>query len=318
MKLLKKTGNPVFVHSLWRCSNTYFLEKFKGSDSALVFTEPFNDQLSIVGANSGGLSPELAVYADLIGPRGKTGDCGVANYDIRFALNYWFDGKDHGQLHYLQGLLDLARERDKEPVLGFTRSLGRLSHLRELGGFHIVLIRDPFDVFWSNYQQLRDADTAYFTMQYVMLATLSRTVPALEALALKHHLPKLKIKGAHESFTEAYNQISRNFADNLDLLRESFILVYLLSYGAAMQHTDLVVSMDRLSRDHLYQERISGLIADRTGYELDFTDCACPQHDAPKERAEFYETFRAEQCTLEDSTHPGWVHGGRLVDSFLV
>ncbi|WP_309380036.1 hypothetical protein [Cerasicoccus frondis] len=321
MKLLKKHGNSVFVHSLWRTANTYFLGKFSGLDETMVFAEPFNYQLSIVDESICAASEDdgvgLSAYRGLVDARSKIGGVGIQFYDIRYALNFWFDHKDHGQLRYIQSLIDYAADRDKAAVLGFVRSLGRLPLLREMSGVHIMLMRDPFDLFWSNYLKLRDEDTSFFALQYVMLATLCREVPALEALAMKHNLPKLKIKGAHDTFTEAYAQMRSICSDNIELLRESFILVYLLSYGAAMTHADLVINVDRLSVDAAYQARLSELIADRTGHELDFSDCACTRYAEPGPRMEFYETYRAEQCTLEDSKQARWLSGGRLIDSLL-
>ncbi|WP_309397890.1 hypothetical protein [Cerasicoccus maritimus] len=322
MKLLKKHENTVFVHSLWRCGNSYFLGKFAGLENATVFAEPFNDQLSIVDkavcATAPAADSGFSAYRGLVDPKPKVGGAGIQHYDVRFALNYWFAEKEHGQLRYLQHLIDEAEQTEGGfAVLGFVRSLGRVSMLRELRGFHLVLLRDPFDLYWSNWLKLRDEDTAYFALQYVMLAALCRDVPALDALALKYHLPKPKIKGGHYAFTDAYNQLHGRFSEDEDLLREAFILVFLLSYGAALTQADLVVSVDRLTQDAGYQTNIAGLIGDRTGHELDFSDCAATQYDEPAERAAFYEIYRAEQCTLEDSKHPRWVSGGRLIDSLL-
>lgn len=323
---------PIFIHSLWRCASTYFMEKFTAQTGVVGFTEPFNEHLRLIDnkmidEDDQKRRTELnhpnqeqnyyGPYRELIVP-GNIESPGIRHFDIRYALNYWFDVKDHGQHRYVQSLIDHAEVRfDSQAVLGFVRSLGRVGMLRGLGGYHIVLLREPFGAFWSSYTQLRDKDNRYFAIQYVMLAALCRDVPALDALAIKHHLPKLKIKGPFYTYGRACNQFRDKYAENLELLREAFCLVYLLSYAAAMPHADLVVSIDRLSRDAEYRAHISELITDNTGRKLDFSDCRCPQYDEPDARAEFYETYRAEQATLEESKQPRWLAGGRLIDSLL-
>jgi len=308
------------------------MEKFAAEPGMVAFTEPFNEHLRLIDQkmvdedekkrraelnHPNQQASYYAPYRELIVP-GDIESPGIRHFDIRFALNYWFEDKDRGQHRYVQSLLDHARENfNAQPVLGFVRSLGRLPVLREMGGFHIVLLRDPFDVYWSNITQLRNKDNRYFAIQYVMLAALCRSEPALDALALKHHLPKLKIKGPFYTYGRACNQFREDYADNEELLREAFCLVYLLSYGAALPHADLVVSVNRLSRDEHYRRRIAELIAQQTGRELDFSDCQCPHYDEPGERQAFMETYRAEQATLEERKQARWIAGGRLVDSLL-
>lgn len=324
--------NPVFIHSLWRCASTYFMEKFAREPGVVAFTEPFNEHLRLIDQkmvedderqrreqlnHPNQEQSYYAPYRELIVP-GDIESPGIRHFDIRFALNYWFEEKERGQQRYVQSLLDHAANHfQAQPVLGFVRSLGRLEVLREMGGYHIVLMRDPFDVFWSNYTQLRDKDNRYFAIQYVMLAALCRNVPALDALAIKHQLPKLKIKGPFYTFGRACNQFREDYADNVELLRQAFCLVYLLSYGAALPNADLVVSVDRLSRDEIYRQHISALIAENTGRELDFADCRCPHYDEAEERAAFMETYRSQQLTLEERKQQRWTAGGRLIESFL-
>ncbi|GHC00598.1 hypothetical protein GCM10007047_16270 [Cerasicoccus arenae] len=308
------------------------MEKFVQEPGVVGFTEPFNEHLRLIDQKMADEDDQkrreelnhpnqeqsyYGPYRDLIVP-GDIESPGIRHFDIRYPLNYWFDPKDRGQLRYLRSLIDHAGDRfQSQPVLGFVRSLGRVELLRNLGGYHIVLLREPFDAFWSSYTQLRDKTNAYFAVQYVMLAALCRDVPALDALALKYHLPKLKIKGPFYTYGRACNLFREQYADNLELLREAFCLVYLLSYGAALPHADLVVSVDRLSRDEAYRKRISNLIAENTGRVLDFNDCRCPQYDEPEARAAFEETYRAEQCALEESRQARWMAGGRLLDSLL-
>lgn len=308
------------------------MEKFAAEPGVVAFTEPFNEHLRLIDHKMVDENEQqrretlnhpnqhqsyYAPYRDLILP-GDIESPGVRHFDIRFALNYWFEEKDRGQHRYLQSLIDHAAEKQgAQAVLGFVRSLGRLGMLRPIGAYNVVLLRDPFDVFWSGFTQLRDKDNRYFAIQYVMLAALCRDVPALDALAIKHHLPKLKIKGPFYTYGRACNQFRDQYADNVELLREAFCLVYLLSYGAALPNADLIVSVDRLSRDEVYRQKIAALIEQNTGRALDFTDCHCPHYDEPTERAVFYETYRAEQLILEERKQSRWVAGGRLIESLL-
>ncbi|MEO0795057.1 MAG: hypothetical protein AAFX93_07845 [Verrucomicrobiota bacterium] len=321
---------PVFIHSLWRCASTYFMEKFSQQPAVATFTEPFNEHLRLIDHkmmddedrkrrealnHPNAEQSYYGPYRDLIVP-GDIESPGIHQFDIRFPLNYWFEDKDRGHLRYLRTLIDHAADSfESQAVLGFVRSLGRLKLLRELNGYHIVLLREPFGVYWSNHTQLRDKGNSYFAIQYVMLAALCRQIPALDALASRYHLPKLKVKGPFYTFGRACNQFREEYADAIELQREAFCLVYLLSYGAALTQADLVVSVDRLSRDPEYRQHISALIAENTGHQLDFSDCKCPRYDEPAARDEFYKTYRAEQLTLEERKSSHWLTGGRLVDS---
>lgn len=324
-------SRPVFIHSLWRCASTYFMEKFMAGAGVMAFTEPFNEHLRLIDTkmldeedrqqreslnhpNQG--QSYYGTYRDLIVP-GDMESPGVRDFDIRFPLNFWFADKDRGQSRYLESLLDYARgQGNLQPVLGFVRSLGRVGLLRRLGGVHLVLVREPFDVYWSGFTQARDKANPYFAVQYAMIAALCREVPVLDELARRYDLPKLKIKGPFYTYGRACNRFREDYAGATELLREAFCLVALMSYGAAFPSADLVVSVDRLSRDEAYRVRVSGELARLTGHELDFADCRCPCYDEPAERAAFEAAWLDAQARLERARDPRWLAGGRLLESF--
>src|SRR5690606_14161831 len=106
---------PVFIHSLWRCSSTYFMEKFAAEKGVVAFTEPFNEHLRLIDKkmideddqkrrvelnHPNQQQSYYGPYRDLIVP-GDIESPGIRHFDIRFPLDYWFDPKDRGQRRYV-------------------------------------------------------------------------------------------------------------------------------------------------------------------------------------------------------------------------
>jgi hypothetical protein len=312
----------VFLHGGWRCGSTYFWNKYRAHDDVLAFYEPFNERLARC-STTGILrdaqhswdsrhpqlsAPYFAEYLPLIS------GAGVARYEDRFAVRRYFVPAQQSldEAAYLAALLELANSCGKQPVLGFSRSLGRVGAIKRVfGGAHVVLIREPLQQWLSARMQRLLNGNPYFELGYLMILALAPRPSAAGRIARWLGIPHLR----YGSFGRHYRLLRRRYAQLDDELSyRAFIAVYLLSYARAMRHADLVVDMDLLSSVNAYAAAVSGELLQATGVELDFSDCALPaahRLDADVNvhaiQREVFERIAREQ--------PDIAHGSRQGDS---
>lgn len=150
-------GQSIFLHSSFRTSSTWFWGRFRQSEDALCFWEPFhesNEWITRAEAQSWNskswasghprLDPYWLEYLPLIRRSG-----GVRLYDRRMPYD-WFvpEGGLRGDLRptekrYLALAFRLAARQGKVPVLGLNQGLGRIAALKNtFGGTHIFLHRN--------------------------------------------------------------------------------------------------------------------------------------------------------------------------------
>ena len=160
------TGQPIFIHSSWRTSSTWFWSKFRQLPTTLAFYEPFNhfvwditrdDALALANSEWDSGHPEIdpyfLEYLPLIrragGVRLGSGE------EFRFE---WFvpDGGLQGELReaerrYLALLVREAQRRGQGRGIRFLDSLGRIAAIkRAFGGLTIFLFRNLWSQ-WVSY-----------------------------------------------------------------------------------------------------------------------------------------------------------------------
>jgi hypothetical protein len=260
------------------------LNKFRVQDDVLAFCEPFNERLArcTVGAILRDTEqawdsrhprldePYFAEYLPLL--NGK----GVAQYEERFALWRYFVPTEQplDEAAYLASLLRLADAADKQAVLGFSRSLGRVGAIKRVfGGHHLVLIRNPVQQWLSARSQRLEHGSPYFELGHFMILALASRLSVAGRIARWLGIPHLRFG----SFGHHYRLLRRRFEPlNDELSFRAFIAVYLLSYMKALRHADVVVDIDRLSGSRPYAEALSRELLQATGVDLDFADCSLP------------------------------------------
>jgi hypothetical protein len=274
----------IFLHGGWRCGSTYIWNKFRAHTDVLAFYEPFNERLARCSA------------ADLVCDTQRTWDSrhpqlnapyfceylplvtrqGVARYEERFAVRRYFVPTQQplDEAAYLAALVGLAEKSDRQAVLGFSRSLGRVGALKRVfGGYHVVLRRDPVQQWLSARAQRIQRGNPYFEIGHLMILALAPRLSAAGRIAHWLKIPHLRFG----SFGHHYRLLRRRFASLDDELSyRAFLSVYLLSYAKALKHADLVVDMDRLNRSSPYARTLSDELLDATGMDLDFGDCSLP------------------------------------------
>lgn len=281
-------SQPIFLHGGWRCGSTYLWSKFRRQPGVTAFYEPFSEKLatytrkSIHQDNESAWNsrhpaldaPYAAEYLPLI-----TG-AGVPGYMDRFALERFFVSSHEPleEADYLRCLLVHATNSGSYPVLGFSRSLGRVGAIRRaFGGYHVVLLRDPVQQWYSVRSYRRTHEPSYFELCHLLILALARPQSLAGQFAHALDLPRAPAGRFSRSYRFMRSRFER-LGDELSY--QAFMAVYLLSYQHALPEADLVIDMDMLSRSTMYRRHIAAILGARTGASLDFDDCALPVHDA--------------------------------------
>ncbi|WDL95239.1 hypothetical protein [Alicyclobacillus sp. ALC3] len=264
---------PVFIHSGMRTGSTYFLDRFRVLRDTMCFTEPFQEILSAITVETvRGLGPRswhsrhsdtepyFLEYEALLNGDGK----GIHGFREEFSFqNYYVVNEDlPHQREYLENLLRLARTRGTTPVLGFVRSLGRLEWMRRNfpDAYHIVLVRNPAQQWYSGYSIYKETKNVYFMNVYRSIGINP---------------------GNHEYMQEFKRQAGEALHTDevrLDFLYEYFLQVYATSTMDAVRQADLIVDMDRLSQSVAYRDYVTEQIAEHTDCRPNFSGARLPTH----------------------------------------
>ena len=148
---------PIFIHSSWRVSHTWFWLKFRENPATICFCEPFHELLATIARSTAGtLSPgswdsghpgSEPYFREFLPLIRKAGGVRLFVPEISYR---WFTPIDGvgGRLRpeeqkYLALLLRRASRCRKIPVFGFSRSLGRLPAIKkQFSGLHILQYRN--------------------------------------------------------------------------------------------------------------------------------------------------------------------------------
>ncbi|WDL95241.1 hypothetical protein [Alicyclobacillus sp. ALC3] len=277
------SSRALFIHSGMRTGSTYLLHRFRVLPTAMAFTEPFNEVLAQMNAqllrglgpaywNSGhsATDPYYAEYEPLLDPSAP----GIRGFRPEFTFDNFFRVNDDlpEQRSYLKGLLDLAEQDGRVPVLGFCASLGRVEWLKRNfpDAYHLVLIRNPVQQWISSYSMYTEQKNAYFVNSYrrMMLSPGDSEYLAEVRDAFKESLEATDIR--------------------IDRLYEIFAHVYAWSTCSAVPHADLVVDIDRLSSSPAYRDYITETIRAQSGQQVDFSDSRVSNHNPGDIPIDFY------------------------------
>jgi len=288
---LKKSAEQhkaVFLHSGWRCASTYVWSRFRRNSSTTSFYEPFGENLArsspkriqrqtVKGWNS--RHPPLALpYAQEYCPLHRPFFKGVPGYRREFALARYFptEAGVGPEIRYLSRLIGYARTRSTSPVLGFSRSLARAAALKHaLGGYHIVLRRDPLQQWLSCRSYRTEVSLSYFELCHFMVLALAPSDSPAGRFGRLLGLPDLP-RGLKRQFERLHTAI-HPWSDELSF--RAFIAVLLLSHATAEPIADFVLDIDRLGSSKRYREAARARILTDVGLRIDFDDCKVPRHD---------------------------------------
>jgi hypothetical protein len=281
-------NSPVFLHGGWRCGSTYVWNRFRQSPHTLCYYEPFHEVLRRctpkkihrdTSSNWNSRHPPLDrpyrdEYLPLLGLRR-----GVRRYHDDFAVARYFPSKDAlaPEVRYLSRLLHHGARAGKCAVFGFSRSLARAGAIKAaLGGFHIVIHRDPVQQ-WLSCRSYRIAEgSTYFELCHFMILALACPNSPAGHFAQTLGLPR----PPPGTFRQQFDFLKCALSPwSNEVSYRSFLAVTLLSYSMARKHADLTIDLDRLSLSSEYRDALRRTIFSRTGLTIGFDDCRLGKHD---------------------------------------
>lgn len=272
---------PIFIHSSFRTSSTWFWTRFRVHRGVLAFNEIFHEVLATLRredvsrftskawrSNHPSTPPYFQEYLPLIGDEG-----GVAGYRSEMAFDRLIPadgprgdiGRDEAA--YVAGLIDLAERSGKRPVLSCTRSLGRTEALRKrFGGCHIFLYRNLFQQ-WTSYCSLTENGLPYFANTIFLTLDRNRHDPFLNPL-LQLDLRGMTPGGGGIALGTAGGE-ERLVCDEAAF--DAFIALHLYLSMHAFASTDVSVDVNALARDAAYRASMEEGLSAETGIALDFS-----------------------------------------------
>ena len=226
-----------------------------------TYTEAYNESLATLKLEELGKAnfcawnskhppsvPYFLEYAPLIKPEG-----GVEGFLAEFSYDRFFpedpDKLPDDENAYLQKLISNARKAGKIPVITCTRSLGRVTALKNaFGGLHLFIHRNIFNQ-WCSYTEQAATGNLFF------LESIDRTLETADVRALQI----LK----HTYKTDALD------ANNPNLFLK-FVLLHCYLYQQAVRAADHSIYLEDLN-DNGVRQRLVDLIHQRTGCRVDFS-----------------------------------------------
>lgn len=279
--------SPVFIHSSWRTSSTWFWSRFRQLPCTLGFFEPFNQFMNTItaeqalafshkiwGSRHSPTEPYCYEYLPLIRRSG-----GVRLFKGSLSFD-WFipqgglQGKlRHEEIRYLALLLREAQRRGRVPVLGFCRSLGRISAIKEaFGGLNIFLLRNLWQ-HWVSYVALREKGDRFFydTVPLLVNRQDDSFLAYLAAYYLERAAPQTdKARLAQMVGTPRGRQLLAGLPE-ADMFA-MFMGLHIYLYLHAQMCADLTVDTTRMTRDKKYRSDIEDELRQRTRLPISFDD----------------------------------------------
>lgn len=283
-------NTPIFIHSLFRAGSTYLFNVFRRSDlSYWCYQEPeheflihLNDDADELLKTGSDLARELrhpALSKPYFWEFHQVNEVLSGLFQKSFSYDDFFvaasSGLPEDQSRYFGLLIGTAKGL---PVLQFCRSAGRIGALKEtFGGRHIHLWREPRNQWWSfkihNYFDLT-----------VQLTYNARGLPPV----LKEARHLCGIVEFHSDDIEEEFEHARKHPLGAAANYFAFYALWLYAYLEGEKYADVTISIDRLSIDKAYQEKILQSLALLAIDGLDFSDCSIPRTVFTEDESNFY------------------------------
>lgn len=278
-------GSPIFLQTGFRSGGTWLWSRFRELPDTMAYCEPLNEALASITLDAiNGLTsatsnlnhpimeaPYFQEYSDLLNGDGV----GVKDYHTAFGLEGYFAPPDVPQqelARYLGGLLAHAERCGKQPVLKFTRALGRAAWLRREfpGAKQILLVRRPLPQFRSGWELARRHEN--FTFLMIPLFALSRVRDGAigrvcDALAIPH-IPSSEGLAACAG---GYAALARTAP--VRTLFGAFLAMFIAAHARSAPFADLVIDQDALEGDRPYRGATAARLRDLSGLPVDLSNC---------------------------------------------
>ena len=285
-----RPSRPIFIHSSWRASHTWFWQRFRKHQSTVCFYEPFHESLVTLtksqalsmGPNSWNSGhpagdPYMIEFLPLIRRAG-----GVRLFTPEISYEWFFPiGGPTGDLHpkelrYLALLIRHAERLLRIPVFGFTRSLGRLIAIKNrFPGTHIFQYRNLWTQ-WTSWIDHRENGNEYFLLNFlrIMVEAQDLYLSALINRCLVSYIQFPKDEGdpniaGRDDFR---GQLAIKLLAFLSV-QELFVLYmafHTYLYMIAQKSADIVIDITKLARDEDYRRLARDQLTSATGLPITF------------------------------------------------
>lgn len=285
------TDRPaIFIHSSWRTSSTWLWQQFRSLPETLCFYEPFNEDLStmtrqvlaergVESWQSGHMRtpPYFLEFSPLARPGG-----GVRLHKPSFAYDWFIPRGGLGgslrqeEIRYVALLLRAAGKAGKAPVLGFTRSLGRIAPLKQVfGGTHIFLFRNLWGQWMSFLDQKRKGEPFFYNILRVIADQPDdRFLRDIHNFYLRRCLELAADHGLLPKLAGIPSgKLTRLLFDLLPEgeMFEMFMAIHVYLYLHAAFGCDLLIDSTELARNPDYCRHCEADVRRRTGLPVDFS-----------------------------------------------
>jgi hypothetical protein len=274
------SAQPIFVHSSFRVSSTWFWTKLRRIQGLHAYYEIFHERLATLDSraiqsftveswDSGHpkTAPYFEEYEELLSETG-----GVRKFAPEFSYNRFipaegpFGDISEGESSYVHSLITHAQALRKRPVLTCGRTLGRLAGLRIAhGGIHILLVRDLLRQ-WLSYLRHTNSGTYYF-----INVTLEIIVNSPHDSLLRSILrSKIQLRKCREHLVLAR-------FDSLDAFLHTFLTLHAYLYMAAFCNADVVINVSDIALSMSARKKAEADLKQAAGLRVDLSDAREPR-----------------------------------------
>jgi hypothetical protein len=313
--------DPIFLHSWWRSSSTYFWLKFRRQSDCLAYYEPLHEGHAVEFTER-----DDAFFED--GPDGWDSGhpaIGPSGYFQEYRLLYdkrklprLAAAEIYGQFlldpraacpsveKHVRVLVDHARRETLRPVLSFVRSFGRIAWLKQrFGGRHVLILRDPIDVWCAMARHQAMADNAFFIPTSLLIASKLALREEFRPLFGPLDLPG--IEGAGLPQEKGWIRKIIPWIPPVTAY-EVFFTAWVLCLARNGPATDVIIDVGSVHEIEA-QGRLNAALANFGLPALDFADWRPPAHETATRRA-----FLAAELRVVERLSP---EDGAALDRFL-
>lgn len=206
-------------------------------------------------------------------------------HSLRKKLIYdqYFDKAGSPELaQYLGSLIAASPAR---PVFQECRTSGRIRATKNLlGGYHIYLLRNPHDQWWSI---LKDK---YFSNALLMILN-SKEIPE-ELNRIGEEISFIRFNS--DSIFDEFDFFDK-FQYRLDIQYRIYFAIWTLAYKEAWEHADYILDMQALSSHETYRAHsIDSWQAEAAISGIDLSDCAIPMRSFDQAELTFFRDIEAD------------------------
>jgi len=258
---------PIFVHSSYRTSSTWFWSKLRAKPTVLAYCEIFNEALAKVtratieaqnaeswASGHPSVAPYFLEYLPLLSQ-----EMGLPLYDRSMLFERFMPADGMGgslserEIEYVTSLIANAHASGKVPVLTDTSTLGRIrAFKRAFSAPAIFLHRNLFHQ-WASYSKQSVMGNPNF------IHTTDWAMAGSQGDPFVRHLSDFFAKRTREPDDE------QTFL--------TFVVFHLYLYAHALEDADLVLDVDALASDPAVRSAAERQIGEWIGAEIDLGDC---------------------------------------------